>query len=161
MKDLANKIREADQLILVAGNGGSMTCAIHLALHLQDLGYRAISLSDSAIITARGNDYGIETVFSRQVEALGEKDDLLILFSTSGESPDILKVAQIGIKKWMFIIGFTKVGSSLSGMVNYLVPVSGSVQKMEDEFSRLSHAIYKELKQKDKKVLRQILEEEV
>lgn len=149
---LEDIIKDAgDKLILIAGNGGSMTCAIHLALHLQDLGYRAISLSDSAIITARGNDYGMETMFSKQVEALGREGDLLILFSTSGESPNIVVAAEVGVQKGMYVVGFTQRGSFLSGLVNYPILVAGSVQKMEDGFSRYCHSLYKNLKQRRSK----------
>ena len=83
-----------DNLILIAGNGGSMVNAIHLALHLQDCGYRAISLSDPAIITARGNDFGMDTIFSSQISALGKQGDLFIAISGSGKSPDILVALQ-------------------------------------------------------------------
>ena len=86
--------RHKDNLILIAGNGGSMVNAIHLALHLQDCGYRAISLSDPAIITARGNDFGMEDIFSSQISALGKQGHLFIAISGSGKSPDILVALQ-------------------------------------------------------------------
>lgn len=84
--------------ILLCGNGGSATDAMHLAAELvvrfvmDRKAYPAIALTaDSAVLTACGNDYGYERVFSRQVEALGEVGDVLIAFSTSGKSKNVLE----------------------------------------------------------------------
>jgi D-sedoheptulose 7-phosphate isomerase len=84
---------------LIFGNGGSAADAQHLAaemsgrLHsLERRGLPAIALTtDSSALTAIGNDYGFETVFSRQVGAFGRKGDLALGISTSGNSPNILK----------------------------------------------------------------------
>ena len=82
--------------ILTCGNGGSAMDASHLAAELvvrfvnDRKAYAAISLSaDSAVLTAAGNDYGFERVFSRQVEALGAARDVLVAFSTSGRSRNV------------------------------------------------------------------------
>lgn len=86
--------------VLVAGNGGSAADAMHLA---EELSVRfmknrralaAVALCDPAAITCAGNDFGYETVFARQVEALGNPGDVLIVFSTSGNSPNILRAIQ-------------------------------------------------------------------
>jgi D-sedoheptulose 7-phosphate isomerase len=84
--------------ILLCGNGGSACDAMHLAAELvvrfvaDRKAYPAIALSaDSAILTAGGNDYGFERVFSRQVEAYGEAGDVLIALSTSGKSKNVLE----------------------------------------------------------------------
>lgn len=83
--------------ILFAGNGGSAAMANHLAAELavrfilDRRAYHAVSLAaDNAVLTAIGNDYGYENVFSRQVEALGRPGDTLVAMSTSGKSPNIL-----------------------------------------------------------------------
>lgn len=84
--------------ILTCGNGGSAGDASHLATELvvryvkDRKAYAAIALSaDSGVITAAANDHGYHTVFSRQVEALGQPGDVLVAFSTSGRSRNVLE----------------------------------------------------------------------
>ncbi len=113
-----NIIRDAvqkDRRIYVAGNGGSAAISDHLCCdwmkgtrseHSRPL--RVYSLSaNTALLTALGNDCGYENSFSEQVEMLGEKGDVLLLISSSGNSPNILKAAQVAQKKGMTCISFT------------------------------------------------------
>ena len=100
--------------ILFAGNGGSAADSQHLAAELVSrLNYNrpclaAIALTtDTSALTAIGNDYAFENIFSRQVEALGQQGDVLIGISTSGKSPNILKALEIARSKQMMTIGFT------------------------------------------------------
>lgn len=86
--------------LLFCGNGGSAADAQHLAAEYvvrfrrERHAAAAIALTvDTSVLTAGGNDYGFETVFARQVEALSRPGDLLILHSTSGESENLLKAA--------------------------------------------------------------------
>lgn len=88
--------------ILFAGNGGSAAMANHLAAELQvrfvldRRAYHAVSLAaDNAVLTAIGNDYGYERLFSRQVEALGRSGDTLVAMSSSGKSPNILNAIKV------------------------------------------------------------------
>ena len=90
-------VRNGNKL-LFAGNGGSAAEAQHMAAEYVSRfkfdrpGLAAIALTtDTSILTAIGNDYGYENVFSRQIEALGRPGDLLFLSSTSGRSPNVLK----------------------------------------------------------------------
>jgi D-sedoheptulose 7-phosphate isomerase len=83
--------------ILLAGNGGSAADAQHLAgelvcrLNFDRPGLSALALStDTSVLTAVGDDYGYEKVFSRQINALGRKGDVFLAISTSGRSPNIL-----------------------------------------------------------------------
>ena len=83
--------------LMVAGNGGSAADAQHLVaefvsrLVLDRPAMRAIALTtDTSILTAVGNDYGFERSFARQVEALGQPDDVFLGISTSGRSPNVL-----------------------------------------------------------------------
>ena len=109
--ELASKIEEAAKLIIkafknknkvfLAGNGGSASQASHIAAEftgrykLERKGMPAISLSsDLSAITAIGNDYGFDAIFERQLEALGNENDVLILLSTSGNSQNIIKAAE-------------------------------------------------------------------
>lgn len=86
--------------LLLCGNGGSAADAQHLAAEYVVRFARerrplpALALStDTSVLTAGGNDYGFESVFARQVRALGRPGDLLILHSTSGESENLLRAA--------------------------------------------------------------------
>lgn len=86
--------------ILACGNGGSMAQAMHFAeewtgrFRGDRRALPAIAFCDPAQITCIANDYGFEEVFARQVEAYGRSGDLLVLFSTSGASPNILRAAR-------------------------------------------------------------------
>jgi D-sedoheptulose 7-phosphate isomerase len=87
-------------MVLVAGNGGSAAEAQHFAAELvgrfkrDRAPYPALALTaDSATVTAIGNDYGFEEIFSRQVRGFGRPGDVLVLFSTSGESSNLLQAA--------------------------------------------------------------------
>lgn len=106
-----------DGKLLFAGNGGSAADAQHWAGELVSRfyydrpGLPAIALTtDSSILTAIGNDYGYERTFSRQVEALGRAGDVLVLISTSGNSPNVLRAAEAGRARGLRIIGFTGQG---------------------------------------------------
>src|SRR5581483_1011781 len=100
--------------VLVAGNGGSAAQAQHLAAELvgrfkrERTPYAVISLStDLAIITAVSNDYGYQDVFARQARALGQPGDMLLAFSTSGESENLLRAAQAGREGLLTVIAVT------------------------------------------------------
>lgn len=100
--------------ILIAGNGGSAADAQHFAGELVSRFYfdrpalSAIALTtDSSILTAIGNDYGYEDVFSRQVQAHGKPGDIFIGISTSGNSPNIIKAIKTAKEMGLFVIGLT------------------------------------------------------
>ncbi len=99
---------------LVAGNGGSAAEAQHFAAELvgrfkrERAAYAVIALTtDTSIITAIANDYGYEQVFACQIPALGQPGDLLIIFSTSGESENVLRAAEAGRQRLMSIVAIT------------------------------------------------------
>jgi D-sedoheptulose 7-phosphate isomerase len=98
--------------VLLAGNGGSMADAVHFAEELT-VRYKknrralaAVALSDAAAITCAGNDFGYDTVFSRQVEALGNEGDVLIVFTTSGNSPSILAALEAARRQRLVTCAF-------------------------------------------------------
>jgi len=103
--------------VLVAGNGGSASTASHLACDLGKtvLGtdptsrpsrFRAISLVDNvALLTAWANDEGYDTVFAEQVKALGRPADVLVVFSVSGNSPNVLSALRVARERGMETIG--------------------------------------------------------
>ncbi len=88
--------------ILLCGNGGSAADSQHIAAELIgrfSFNRRALSAialtTDTSALTAIGNDFSFDEIFSRQVEGLGKKDDILIGFSTSGKSKNVLKAIQV------------------------------------------------------------------
>lgn len=105
---------QRDGRILVAGNGGSAADAQHFAGELVSRFYfdrpalAAIALStDTSILTAIGNDYGYELVFSRQIEANGRAGDVFVAISTSGNSPNILRAIEVAKARGLVVIGLT------------------------------------------------------
>jgi D-sedoheptulose 7-phosphate isomerase len=98
--ELANRLLSGQRL-LAAGNGGSAAEAQHLTAELvgrfdgERVPFSAISLhSESSAVTAIANDYGFEELFARQVRAHGRSGDVLVLLSTSGQSPNLLRAAE-------------------------------------------------------------------
>ncbi len=107
-----NALRRKNKILLI-GNGGSAADCQHLAAELVSRlrfnrpGLPAIALTtDTSALTAIGNDYSFENLFSRQVEALGQPGDVLIAISTSGKSPNILKAMRAAKEREMKVIGF-------------------------------------------------------
>ncbi|WP_422741304.1 D-sedoheptulose-7-phosphate isomerase [Micromonospora sp. WMMD754] len=111
-QEVAHRLAAGGRL-LVAGNGGSAAEAQHLTAELvgklrhdrQPLSAIALHAETSAL-TAIGNDYGYDEIFARQVRAHGRPDDLLLLLSTSGTSPNLLTAAHAahdsGLRCWAF-----------------------------------------------------------
>lgn len=99
--------------IFFAGNGGSAADAQHLAAELIGRferlnGYPALALTvDTSTLTALGNDFGFDEIYSRQLMALGSPQDLLIAISTSGSSPNIVKAAETAHLLGMKVVGMT------------------------------------------------------
>lgn len=126
--------------VLTCGNGGSMADAMHLA---EELSVRfeknrkalaALCLSDAAAITCAGNDFGYDAIFSRQVDALGKAGDLLVVFSTSGNSPNCLLAVQSAKLAGMTTAAFLgKGGGKLKGQcdVELIVPADTSHRVQE------------------------------
>lgn len=118
--------------ILVAGNGGSLCDAMHFTEELTGV-YRhkrpalpAIALSDPGHMSCVGNDLGYDHVFSRGVEALGKKGDVLILLTTSGNSLNLVRAAEAAREKGLSIITFLgKTGGKLKGMADLEWIVTG------------------------------------
>ena len=105
---------KAGNKVLLFGNGGSAGDAQHIAAELTGRykidrkGYAAIALTtDSSAITSISNDYGFEKIFSRQVEALAKKGDIIIAISTSGNSDNVINGLVIGKEIGCFCIGLS------------------------------------------------------
>jgi D-sedoheptulose 7-phosphate isomerase len=111
--------------VLACGNGGSASDAQHFAAEFigrferERPGLAAIALTtDSSILTAIGNDYGFNDIFSKQVQALGQPGDVLIAITTSGNSANVLAAVEAAHAKEMTVIAFTGRGG---GKMNELL----------------------------------------
>jgi D-sedoheptulose 7-phosphate isomerase len=121
--------------ILLCGNGGSAADCQHIAAELvvqyqkNRKALAAIALTtDSSILTAHSNDFGFETVYSRQIEAIASEKDCLIAISTSGRSKNILYAVEAARLKGMAVIGLTGCeGGELSEQVTHAVIVPSDV----------------------------------
>jgi len=110
---MVNSLRAGGK-ILIAGNGGSAADSQHFAAELvnrflmERRPLPAVALTtDTSVLTSISNDYSFEQIFSRQVEALGREDDVLLALSTSGTSPNILKALERANAQAMVTIGMT------------------------------------------------------
>jgi D-sedoheptulose 7-phosphate isomerase len=150
-KDNVEKINSAINLMVESyqnngrmfscGNGGSMCDAMHFAEELtgrfrkERAPLAAMAINDPSHLTCVSNDYGYDVVFSRYVEAWGNKGDVLLAISTSGNSPNVLLAAEAARKKGMKVIGLLgKDGGKLKNMVDVAIvvdsPVSDRIQEV-------------------------------
>jgi D-sedoheptulose 7-phosphate isomerase len=114
--------------LLLCGNGGSAAESQHIAAEFtsvlsQDFPRRALPAialtTDTSFLTARGNDYGFDSVFSRQLEAVGRAGDLLFAYTTSGNSKNILAALEMARRLGIRTVGFTgSSGGNMKGLVD-------------------------------------------
>lgn len=125
----------AGRKVLICGNGGSACDAMHFAEELTGRfrndrpALPAIACTDAGHITCTANDFGFDQIFSRWVEALGQKGDVLILLSTSGNSANILKAADAAKARSLTTIALLgRDGGKLRGKCDHelIVPGDGS-----------------------------------
>lgn len=136
--------------IISCGNGGSMCDAMHFAEELSGR-YRddrpalaAISISDPSHISCVGNDYGYEHVFSRYLEGLGREGDVLLAISTSGNSGNVVRAAEVARSKSMKVIGLTgKDGGKLSSLcdVEIRAPWNGYADRIQEIHIKVIHSL--------------------
>ena len=127
--------------LFFAGNGGSAADAQHLATEYvvryqtNRPAMRAVALTtDTSLLTACANDMGFDEIFARQVEALAEPGDLLILHSTSGESPNVIRAAQSAKARGVAVVAFLgKGGGQLKELadVSLIIPASETARIQE------------------------------
>jgi len=140
--------------IIFCGNGGSAADSQHLAAELvgrflkerKSLPSLALSVNTS-ILTAVGNDYGFEKVFSKQIEALGKPKDLLIAISTSGNSKNIIEAVKKAKEKGIKTIGFLgKGGGKLKKLVDIsLIVESNNTPRIQEIHILIGHIIWKKI----------------
>ncbi len=113
--------------VFFIGNGGSSAIASHMtADFMKNGGMRTYSLYDNAVTTCMGNDYGYQNVFSKPLELLGQRNDLLVAISSSGNSQNIINAVDCANRKGMETITFTgfKMDNQIRqmGVINVYVP---------------------------------------
>lgn len=148
-KLIARALREGHKLLLF-GNGGSATDASHLAAefvgryHKDRRPLPALALgTDLAALTCIANDYDYAEIFARQIRAHGQKGDIAIAISTSGNSPNVLKGAEAARSLGLTTIGWTGgTGGKLVGLVDqcFIVP-STVTARIQESHITLGHVL--------------------
>ena len=161
LENCVNDIESASELLIKAvkdgnkilwcGNGGSAADAQHMAAELMG-GLRShdrpaiasLALTtDTSFITAWSNDTDYETIFSRQIEAIGNKGDVLIAISTSGNSKNVIRAIETAKEKRIRVIVLTgKSGGNManSGNINICIP-SDDIQRIQEGHLMVEHIL--------------------
>ena len=150
--DLITGIYKTGNKLLLCGNGGSAADCQHIATEFMvRLNHKikrpplcAVALTtDSSNLTAGGNDIGFENVFARSVQGLGNKGDVLIAISTSGNSPNIIKAVEMAHEKGMLVVGFLGgSGGKLKTLVDLPVIIpSSNVQRIQEGHITAAHIL--------------------
>ena len=143
----ASALRAGGKLVFF-GNGGSAADAQHLAAELvvrlrtDRPGLPALALTTNpSVLTAAGNDYGFERIFSRQIESLVTANDVLVALSTSGQSPNILRAAEAGRTRGAYVVALTgETGGQLASKVDLLLNVpSTDPQRIQEAHITIGH----------------------
>lgn len=146
---IANSFKQGGK-VLSCGNGGSHCDAMHFAEELTGRfrdnrpSYPAIAISDVSHISCVGNDYGFDSIFSRYVEGVGQKGDVLLGISTSGNSTNVIKAIEAAKQKGMKIITFTgKDGGKMNGLadVDIRVPHFGYADRVQEIHIKVIHIL--------------------
>jgi D-sedoheptulose 7-phosphate isomerase len=145
----AAAIRHGGKLVFF-GNGGSAADAQHLAAELvvrlrtERPGLPALALTtNTSVLTAAGNDYGFERVFSRQMESLVGPHDVVVALSTSGTSPNIVKAIETARARGSFLVALTgETGGALAGKVDILLDIpSRDPQRIQEAHITIGHIV--------------------
>ena len=146
----ATQVLQNGGKIMFCGNGGSAADSQHLAaelvskLYYDRPGLNAVALTtDTSALTAIGNDYGYEKVFSRQVEAIGQKGDMLIGFSTSGRSKNVLLAFEKAKLMNIITVGFLgQDGRDIGKISDYQINIpSSSTPNIQEGHISTGHII--------------------
>ncbi|MCR9363913.1 D-sedoheptulose 7-phosphate isomerase [Vibrio antiquarius] len=148
-KMIADSFKQ-DGKVLSCGNGGSHCDSMHFAEELTGRyrenrpGYAGIAISDPSHLSCVSNDFGYDFVFSRYVEAVGRKGDVLFGLSTSGNSRNILKAIEAAQAKGMKTIALTgKDGGKMAGLadIEIRVPHFGYADRIQEIHIKIIHII--------------------
>ena len=153
---IASALRNGNKL-LIAGNGGSAADAQHIAAEIVGRykkdrpAYAALALTtDTSALTSIGNDYGFEQIFSRQVEGLGKRGDVLLTMTTSGRSTNILSCLKVARAQGLVTVGFTGAkGTAMSASCDHLlVAPSDDTAVIQQIHMAFAHGICDVIEQK-------------
>ena len=147
--DLISEAIKSGHKILLFGNGGSAADAQHLAAEfvnrfkIERPPLAALALTtDTSIITSIGNDYHFDEIFSKQVMALGQKGDIAIGISTSGNSGNVFKAVNAAKTSGIFTIGFTGRGGKLAEAADLTLTVtSDTTARIQEVHITMGHII--------------------
>jgi len=140
--------------LLIAGNGGSAADSQHFAAEIvgrykkERRGYPAIALTtDTSILTAWGNDYDFESVFSRQIESLGQQGDIFLGISTSGNSKNVILAVKKAKEMGMITIGLLgNNGGNLKDLVDMSIIVpSTNTARIQEVHITIIHILCEEI----------------
>ena len=143
--------------IISCGNGGSMCDAMHFSEELTGRykndrpSLAAIAISDPSYLTCTANDYGYDQVFSRFVEGFGQGGDVLLAISTSGNSGNVIKAAQMAKEQGMKVIGLTgKGGGKLAELcdIEIRAPHSEHADRAQEIHIKVIHSLIDYIEQK-------------
>ncbi|MDR1417444.1 MAG: D-sedoheptulose 7-phosphate isomerase [Prevotellaceae bacterium] len=143
--------------IISCGNGGSMCDAMHFAEELSGRfrndrrALPAIAASDASHLTCTANDYGFENVFSRFVEALGRKGDVLLAISASGNSANVVKAVEIAKLQGLHVVGLTGRGGGLMYSIcdlNICVLHDGYADRVQEVHIKIIHTLIQLIEQR-------------
>lgn len=146
----------AGQMLFTCGNGGSATDALHLAEELvgryrsNRRPYAALCLNaDVSAMTCIANDFGYEQIFARQLVALARPNDLLVCFSTSGHSPNILRVIEAANERQIVTIALLgKDGGPAATLANHsLIIPSHNSARIQEAHTLVLHAMCEALEE--------------
>jgi D-sedoheptulose 7-phosphate isomerase len=147
--EIVTRLRRGGKIIC-CGNGGSAADAQHIAAELSGKFYLdrralpAVSITTNpSSVTAISNDYGYEHVFAKQIEGLGRRGDVLLAFSTSGGSPNVLRAVSLARKMGIFVIGFTGAGGTAFARKcdTCLVVPSSDCPRIQEAHIAVGHSI--------------------
>jgi D-sedoheptulose 7-phosphate isomerase len=150
-EEITRAIQNGNKLML-CGNGGSAADAQHLAAEMlvrlspknNRAGIPAISLAqDTSTITACGNDFGYDQLFSRLVQTLGREGDVLIAITTSGNSKNIIKAVKSANKMGIFVFGFLGAGGGnvMKYCDEYFLVPSNDTARIQEAHITAGHAL--------------------
>ncbi len=146
---MCNAIKQGKK-ILSCGNGGSLCDAMHFAEELTGRFRKnrqalpAIAMCDPSHITCTANDYGFDFIFSRYIEALGNNGDILLAISTSGNSQNIIKAAEVAKEKGILVITLSgNTGGSLKSLsdICITVPHSEFSDRIQEVHIKIIHSL--------------------
>ena len=147
-KEIQKAIRQGNK-VLTAGNGGSAADALHLAEELvgrfekERPPWPAVCLcADPTLLTCIGNDYGFKQLFARQVEGIGRLGDILVLFTTSGNSPNLEKALEVARERGLKTIALMgKTGGILKGRSDHEIIVqSDETARIQEVHTFILHS---------------------